>query len=215
MPLRFFVCVCVCLHVCTHLECMWPSLCAGGEERRRENEHGGRVYAFSPSLLIINVSQVRKIASRSFCSILPSSSPFSGFPFSHSLCLLSTSLVLWATSPSPSQSFSKHSAQGGHAKEEMWIYLRGKWATRVQPTCPPWLCSPDQQCGQSWWQCAAITTGRCQAQSVIWYHCQWNFRHCKWLKCPCCGPCWWAACSRPVKFTHEIHHKFASILKAY
>ncbi len=65
----------MCLYVCTHLKCMRPSFCTGGEERRRENEQGGRVYAFSPSLLIINVSQVCKIASRSLCSILPSSSP--------------------------------------------------------------------------------------------------------------------------------------------
>lgn len=74
MPLRCLF-MCVRLHVCTNLEHMWPSSGAGGEERRRENEQGGRVYAFSLSLLIINVSQVRKIASCSFCSITPSSSP--------------------------------------------------------------------------------------------------------------------------------------------
>ena len=74
----------------------------------------GRVYAFSLSLLIINVSQVRKIASRSFCSILPFFLSPSGFPFPpRSLRLLPTSLAVWASSPS--QSISKHRAEGGDA----------------------------------------------------------------------------------------------------
>lgn len=123
------VCVCVCHYVSTQLECMWPLLYAGGEERRRENEQGGRVYAFSPSLLIINVSQVCKIARRSLCSILPSSSPPSGFPFSRSLCLLSTSLVARATSPSPSQSSPKHNAQSGVAAR-----FKGRQNANIQET---------------------------------------------------------------------------------
>lgn len=56
--------------------------CAGGEceERRRENEQRGRVYVFSPSLLIINVSQVCKIASRSSLLNPPFFLSPSGFP---------------------------------------------------------------------------------------------------------------------------------------
>lgn len=60
-------------------------------EEGGENEQGGRVYAFSPSLLIINVSQVHKIASCSFHSILPSSSlSLRGSPSSLPICLLPT-----------------------------------------------------------------------------------------------------------------------------
>lgn len=38
-----------------------------------EKEQGGRVYAFSPSWLIINVSQVHKIASTPSCPLPPPS----------------------------------------------------------------------------------------------------------------------------------------------
>lgn len=136
MPLRCLF-MCVCLHVCTNLERMWPSSGTGGEERRRENEQGGRVYAFSLSSLIINVSQVRKIASCSSCSISPSSSPPLAF----------LSLIHSVVSPPPSCvgyftlsiSISPQTQSSG-----WWCYGRRNanvQATSIQSRYPPWLSS--------------------------------------------------------------------------
>lgn len=178
------------------------------EKRQEENEQGERerVYAFSQSLLIINVSQVCKIALRSLCSILPSSSlPLAFLSLVHSVFSLLPRGVGYLT-----LSISIFPQSGvavcftGRRNANILTVNR---ATSIQPGCPSWLCVPDQKCGQSWWQCAAITT---EAMSST----RWNlvplsvkFR----LKYLCYSPCSLAACSLPVEFAHEIKQH---ILKA-
>lgn len=86
-PLHIMSVTCHLVRFCV---CVWLFSAEGeSEAKRKENEQGGRVYAFSPSLLIINVSQVCKIASRSLCSILPSSSlPLAFLSLLHSVFFL-------------------------------------------------------------------------------------------------------------------------------
>lgn len=86
-------------------------------QEERENERREGVYAFSPSLSIINVSQVRKIAS---CSIPLSSSPPLAF------CSLHHSVFVpppwWFGRAHPLRfTGSRHGAQGDARSQELLI----------------------------------------------------------------------------------------------
>lgn len=152
-----------------------------------ENEQGGRVYAFSPSLLIINVSQVHKIASCSFHSILPSSSlSLRGSPSSRPICLLPLPpLVLGYLSISVSlhTHYSCHRRDSSKANA-LW---RVKQAKSIQRRCSLGAVSPDHRCGQSH---AAITTGAMSSpHQKFGTGVNENFRSAKQLRYPYCRCC--------------------------
>lgn len=107
-------------YMCAHVLSFFFFFSAGGEK----NEQGERVYAFSPSLSIINVSQVRKIASCSSRSVLSSSSPpLASLSLHHSVFLPPPQ---WFGLPHPLRfTLSRHGAQGDARLQELLMDLMG------------------------------------------------------------------------------------------
>lgn len=122
------------LHFVLRASCA-TSMCVYAESG--EKEQGGRVYAFSPSLLIINVSQVCKIARRSLSCLSPSGFPFSLF---HSSSLLfpdgmdyhSISISL---SPQTLCCLQKEYWATGWTRHYMWYFLQQIFNCKSSTAC--------------------------------------------------------------------------------